>query len=405
MKKTCFVIMGFGKKMDYRNSKEVDLDIIYTCVIKSLFDSEFKEYELVRADEVSGSAIIDVSMYALLMKADLVIADITTLNENAIYELGVRHALKPFSTIIMMQNSEKTKIPFDLNHCRILTYKDYGNKLSVDEAEVIKDDLKKFVIASEGQETDSPFYTYLSNVNPPCWDEKKCNELVEDIKKKEDSIAIHRERAERLKGESNFIEAITEWKILKEMLPDNEYVTQQLALAHYKSEHPNKSLALQNALRIINTLEPEKSLDLETIGITGAIYKRLYQLNDNYDYLDKAIEMYRKGYMINNDYYNGENYANCLLFKTQKNDLEEDELGYLKYESKKTYKEIEVILRELIKTEEVERWMYATLSTCYKVLGDEEKHRKYRELFVESAVSEWEIETYQDNLKDIQRCF
>lgn len=31
--------MGFGKKMDYRNSKEVDLDIIYKKVIKNLFDS------------------------------------------------------------------------------------------------------------------------------------------------------------------------------------------------------------------------------------------------------------------------------------------------------------------------------------------------------------------------------
>ena len=86
--------MGFGKKMDYRNSKEVDLDIIYKKVIKNLFDS-LTEYELIRADEISGSEIIDVSMYSLLLKADLVIADITTMNENAIYELGIRHASKP----------------------------------------------------------------------------------------------------------------------------------------------------------------------------------------------------------------------------------------------------------------------------------------------------------------------
>jgi len=38
-RKICFVAMGFGKKMDYRNSKEVDLDIIYKKVIKNLFDS------------------------------------------------------------------------------------------------------------------------------------------------------------------------------------------------------------------------------------------------------------------------------------------------------------------------------------------------------------------------------
>ena len=36
-RKICFVAMGFGKKMDYRNSKEVDLDIIYKKVIKNLF--------------------------------------------------------------------------------------------------------------------------------------------------------------------------------------------------------------------------------------------------------------------------------------------------------------------------------------------------------------------------------
>ena len=76
MKKVCFVVMGFGKKMDYRNAKEVDLDIIYNKVIKEVFESDFKEYELIRADEISGSEIIDVSMYTLLLKADLVVADI-----------------------------------------------------------------------------------------------------------------------------------------------------------------------------------------------------------------------------------------------------------------------------------------------------------------------------------------
>ena len=42
-------------------------------------------------------------MYALLLHADLVIADITTFNPNAIYELGVRHAVRPYSTIILKE--------------------------------------------------------------------------------------------------------------------------------------------------------------------------------------------------------------------------------------------------------------------------------------------------------------
>lgn len=104
-------------------------------------------------------------MYSLLLKADLVIADITTMNENAIYELGIRHALKPFSTIIMMQESEK--IPFDLNHCRILTYKDFGEVLDDEEAEKIKTNLHSFIKASEEQNIDSPLYTYLPNPDKP----------------------------------------------------------------------------------------------------------------------------------------------------------------------------------------------------------------------------------------------
>ena len=70
-----------------------------------------------------------------MFKADLVLAYITTMKENAIYDLVIRHASKPFSTIIMMQESEK--IPFDLNHCRILTYKDFGEVLDDEEAEKI----------------------------------------------------------------------------------------------------------------------------------------------------------------------------------------------------------------------------------------------------------------------------
>lgn len=265
--------MGFGKKMDYRNSKEVDLDIIYKKVIKNLFDS-LTEYELIRADEISGSEIIDVSMYSLLLKADLVIADITTMNENAIYELGIRHASKPFSTIIMMQESEK--IPFDLNHCRILTYKDFGEVLDDEEAEKIKTNLHSFIKASEEQNIDSPLYTYLPNIVPPNISDRELDELLDTAKTKEETISNLVGKAEALKNESKFKESISEWKKLRDILPNNDYVVQQLALVQYKSKYPNATLALGEALNTIQSLNPKKSLDLETIGITGAIYKNLF---------------------------------------------------------------------------------------------------------------------------------
>lgn len=406
MKKVCFVVMGFGKKMDYRNSKEIDLDIIYNEVIKPLFTQEFQDYKLIRADEITGSDIIDVSMYTLLLKADLVIADITAANENAIYELGVRHALKPFSTIIMLQKFKNTPIPFDLSHNRILLYDDYGEELDVQEAYKIKKSLKEFVIASKNNKTDSPFYTYLENkVQPPVIeDDTEYKKLIEDIGKNEETVSNYLEKAKEFNKKSNFEEAIKFWNKLHKMLPNNEYIVQQLAFSTYKAKIPNETMALQDALSVINTLHPNNSLDLETLGLTGAIYKRLYMLNNNYDYLEEAIKMYQKGYIIKNDYYNGENYANCLLLKTKKPGLLSEEVAYLKYNSKKIYAELIDLLLPKIAEGEINYWMYATLATSYFCLEDKNNHIKYENLFFNNLSSDWEKETYNSNLDIIKQC-
>ena len=68
---------------------------------------------------------------------------------------------------------------------------------------------------------------------------------------------------------------------------------------------------LNDALRILDKLTD--SNDPETFGLKGAIYKRLSKINDdNIGYLDRAIENYEKGYMINYDFYTGENLAFCF---------------------------------------------------------------------------------------------
>lgn len=401
-KKVCFVAMGFGKKMDYRNSREIDLDVIYKKVIKALFESELPEYVVIRADEISGSEIIDVSMYALLMKADLVIADITTMNENAIYELGVRHAVRPYSTIIMMQKNKEGYIPFDLSHSRVLAYEDFGEKLDGDEARAIMKKLKEFVKASEEGRTDSPLYTYLPNVVPPQISDEEYHKLIDDKKQIGESIADLISEAEAFKDSSRFKEAAGKWERLHEMIPNNTYVIQQWALAQYKSKQPSETMALDAAESTIKLLNPKTSLDLETLGITGAIYKRLFKLNKNYEYLDEAIGYYQKAFMIKKDYYNGENYSNCLILKTGKPGIPADEAEYLKYESKRVCREIIGILKGSIEENEVNIWMYATLAVCYFTLGDFGNYEVWREKFIGSGVPDWEQETFNSTISDIK---
>lgn len=393
--------MGFGEKMDYQTGKTVNLDRIYTKVIKPLFKEEFPEYKLIRADEVAGSSVIDVAMYALLLNADLVIADLTTLNPNAIYELGVRHAVRPFSTIIMVQNTNK--LPFDLAHSRYLSYDEIGEELDGHEADKIKNALKDFIEVSERNIVDSPLYTYLPNVQPPKISEEEYSKFIQEAEDSNDTIAKLLSEAREFMKSNDFLEAIQRWEKLKQVLPNNEYVVQQLALTIYKSKMPNETKALENALDVIKELNPQNSLDLETLGITGAIYKNLYRINHNFCYLDEAIEFYKKGYIIKQDYYNGENYANCLALKTQQHGLTDEAKVYLQYESKKVYSEVISIIEAILKKGEENYWMYATLSIAHFYLDNEEKYKKYQKIFLDMAEAEWEKSTYKQTIEELKK--
>jgi hypothetical protein len=79
----------------------------------------FPQFEVKRADKISTPGMIDAQIINSLLTSDLVIADLTSLNPNAFYEIGIRHmAQKP---IIHMQAAEE-KIPFDVSLFRSIKY-------------------------------------------------------------------------------------------------------------------------------------------------------------------------------------------------------------------------------------------------------------------------------------------
>jgi hypothetical protein len=96
------------------------------------------------------------------------------------------------------------------------------------------------------------------------------------------------------------------------MQPQDPYILQQLALATYKSEIPDKLAALQEAKTILSQLSPTTSADAETVGIWGAVHKRLWEVGADRVDLDHAIGAHERGFFLRNDYYNGINYAFML---------------------------------------------------------------------------------------------
>ena len=164
MAKTCFVVMGFHKKTDFPTGRTLDLDKSYRLLIKPSADE--CGLTCIRADEIAHSGVIDVPMYQSLLDSDLVIADLSTSNPNALYELGVRHALRPFSTIVIAEN--KLQYPFDIAHTAIRSYQHLGDAIDYDEVIRFRSELKSAIATIlEKRDKDSPVYTYLPDLRPP----------------------------------------------------------------------------------------------------------------------------------------------------------------------------------------------------------------------------------------------
>lgn len=394
-KPICFVIMGYGIKTDHETGKKYDLNKTYSNIIKPA--AEAAGFQCVRGDEIVESGLIDKSMYTMLVYADLVIADISTYNPNALYELGVRHAAKPYSTIIMKE--EEGSIAFDLNHNKVFKYKHLGEDIGKSEAERCVKHLKELIeTVSKNQEVDSPLFEFIGSIKPHIIDPDEYIAIIKDLTKLSDSVYTLVEHARDEMDNSNFIEAVKLWERVSKLVPNETYFVQQHALATYKSKIPSVNVALTDALNIIQTINPEETNDPETLGITGAIYKRIWEDTGDKENLIRAIKYYKKGFQINSDYYTGENYAICLLLMAD-NEVDENEKVYYKIEAKRTYSEIVNYLKEIIEVGEHEKrsdlkWIYASYSNCNLLLGNNGEAEKYEGFFLKQTKVDWEKETF-----------
>ena len=113
-------------------------------------------------------------MYKLLLKADVVVADLSTSNKNAIYELGVRHALRPYTTVVIAEEMMMKSPFFDLNHIVFRNYRHLGEDIGVGEMKRFSAELTsslKQILAKEPKlRWDSPATSSSrSSLRQPSW--------------------------------------------------------------------------------------------------------------------------------------------------------------------------------------------------------------------------------------------
>lgn len=310
--KTCFVVMGFGEKTDFQANPQRVLNLNRT--FEDIIEPAVTEsgLECIRADKIIHSKLIDQPMYENLLEADLVIADLSTSNANALYELGVRHGLKARSTIVMAEQS--FAFPFDLNHLSIAKYTHLGTEIGFQEVMRMRKVLKERIAASLADtDADSPVFKFLPQLlgggaaiapapSSPRADDKSLADLLDMFKQAKSKA----KKPVDWQGVFEILERI------EKLQPNDPYVVQQLALATYKSEFPGVISSLQRAKEILAALKPDTTSDAETAGLWGAIHKRLWSKGKDPADLDRAIRSYGRGYYIKDDYYNGINYAFLL---------------------------------------------------------------------------------------------
>lgn len=370
--------MGYGLRTDYTSSKKINLDRIYKEIIKpAVVECGF---ECIRGDEVLDSGLIDESMYYGILESDLVVADLTTLNPNAIYELGVRHGVRKNRTIIMMETGDK--FFFDLNHNRTLTYTYFKkDKDFLNEAVRVRERLKAIInsIAKRTQ-IDSPLYKFIPELHEPVMGAANMNKEIE-VK----PLFARIKEASDLRRKEEYEPALALFMSLAKDIPSDPYFKQQMALCTYKSAKPSPIESLQKAISILKPIAD--TADPETNGLLGAIYKRKFYITKDAADIDKAIVYYKKSYSLFSDYYNGENYAFCMLLKASTMQ-DSDEKIELKIIAKHIYREVFYNNKDYVEEEvntDYEVWNIATLASCSLVLKNKENSEKYESAFLEKA--------------------
>lgn len=420
-KPLCFVLMPFGEKTDPSGIK-INFDAIYDEMIHPAI--EHAGLEPIRADEEKAGGMIHKAMYERLILCDYAVADLTSANANVFYELGVRHAVRPYRTILIF--NAKMQLPFDLNMLRALPYQlDKKGRLANRDTD-FENLKKKLEEIKEGPYEDSPLFQLFEELknHPPFKSlphEKTdifrdqvlySQQMKEKLKnaRKEGEAAV--KEVEKELGEISSIEsgilidlflsyrATKNWKemieLVKKMPPplaERVMVQEQLGFALNRAGDTDK------AEEVLCSIIDNRGPSSETYGILGRVYKDRWEKakeeNDEFiaeEYLEKAIETYIKGFEADwRDSYPGVNAVTLLELSDPDDPRKEELLPVVTY-----------AVKQKIAKGKPDYWDYATLLELSVLADNQKEARKYLGKSLIAVRETWEPETTARNLRLIR---
>ena len=422
----CFVLMPFGVKKT-ASGLSIDFDRIFETAIRPGIESA--GMEPIRADEERTGGVIHKPMFERLMLCEYAVADLTTANANVFYELGVRHAVRPSTTLTIFARHQP--MPFDVNYLRSMPYdfgpdQSFGSEEAADLQRNLTNRLEELRdLNVKDAVTDSPVFQLLQDYKPPDLARLRTDvfrdraRYATEVKSElaqarsaRDRQAV--ERVESSLGNVDGVEtgilvdlylsyrAVEDWDRMIELhdrmpaaLQRTVLVREQLGFAYNRKGDRDKALdMLEGVIR-------EHGPSSETCGLIGRIYKDKWneacESGNEFlalGFLDRAIDSYLQGYETDlRDAYPGINAVTLLELKGDAESLAKQQ-------------EILPIVRYAVKQRlsgvSPDYWDHATLLELAVLARDVQEARQSLSQSLASVRESWEPKTTANNLNLIR---
>lgn len=346
-KPLCFVLMPFGTKPGV-GGLGIQFDAVYKQLIAPAIEAA--GMEPLRADEEQAGGIIHKPMFERLILCEYAVADLTNANANVFYELGLRHGIRPASTVLVFAKDQE-RLPFDVTPLRGYPYQLGLDGAPKDPASDVPKITALLLAAKQQRPTDSPVFQLVEGMTAPDLKHLKTDTFraqVEYSARKKEALAA----ARRLKGAAAVESLAKIEQELGDIAETEAGVVVDLLLSYRAVKAWSRMEALvgkmsgplaatvlvreqrafalnrdgrgEEAEKVLLDLIQERGPSSETYGLLGRVYKDRWEAETKAGhglaakgFLNEAIEAYLKGFEADSrDAYPGINAVTLMELRT-----------------------------------------------------------------------------------------
>src|SRR5215510_7323503 len=270
---------------------------------------------------------------------------------------------------------------------------------------------------------DSPVYTFLKGLRPPSLEKVMESAAVKEVAgtpgqpgTSAETLSALMQQVDAAQKRSDFVTAKALLTTVRDMMrpkgdttQENPYIVQRLALVTYKRKYPTVHAALDEARELLLALEPATSNDTETLGLWGAVHKRLWEETEGKEegkkYLDEAIRGYERGFHLRNDYYNGINLAFLLNVRAAHATSRAEAIADF-VQAQRIRQEVISICTALLQTGSLPAadryWVTASLAEAYIGSGDETQGQQVLDEIYATVPQGWMKDSTEEQIQKLR---